>query len=61
MPFSTWLWLFTVLIFLLVWWYRVLRRLVRYKMWRHEYLPWLDKVERERVKFDPKWPDVPSG
>ena len=56
-----WLWVATVVVLLVFWEYRILRRMVRYKAWRAEYLPWLDEIEANRTTFDPFWPEVPSG
>jgi hypothetical protein len=61
MAFSTWLWLATVIALLVIWEYRILRRMARYKAWKAQYMPWLDKIEAERGKFDPSWEDVPPG
>jgi len=55
------LWTVTIVVWLLLWWYKSLKRIVRYKQWRIEYMPWLASIEDERVKFDPKWPEIPSG
>lgn len=56
MPFSMWLWWATVVALAVIWEYRILRRAVRYKAWKSEYLPWLDKVEAQRTPFEPTWP-----
>ena len=55
------LWAITIVGWLMLWWYKSLERIVRYKQWQREYMPWLVKIEDEREKFNPEWPKIPSA